>query len=154
MASGCLTGSLPITLRVDFYHLTSQPLERVLPAIAERVLAQGERLLIVADDDSLLDRLDNELWRYRPDSFLPHGRASDQPVWLSRVVEGHGPFANLAIVDGMWRDDAQGFTRIFFLFDQQMIESARQTWRSLAADTSIERHYWKQDERGRWVEGP
>jgi DNA polymerase III subunit chi len=141
-------------LRVDFYHLTSQPLERVLPAIAERVVAQGERLLIVADDDSLLDRLDHELWRYRPESFLPHGRASDQPVWLSRVIDAPERVANLAIVDGIWRDAVRDFTRIFFLFDQQMIENAREIWRSLAGDADMERHYWKQDERGRWAEGP
>jgi DNA polymerase III subunit chi len=141
-------------LRVDFYHLTSQPLERVLPAIAERILAQGEQVVIVADDDSLLDRLDTDLWRYRPESFLPHGREPDQPVRLSRVIDADTPVANLAIVDGVWRNVVPGYTRIFFLFDQQMIENARETWRSLTADASVERHYWKQDEQGRWAEGP
>ena len=34
---------------VDFYHLTASPIERVLPRICEKVLADGERLLIVAE---------------------------------------------------------------------------------------------------------
>jgi DNA polymerase-3 subunit chi len=34
-------------MQVDFYHLTRQPLDRVLPQIAEKVLAAGNRLLIV-----------------------------------------------------------------------------------------------------------
>ena len=34
--------------RVDFYRLTRDPAERVLPAIATRILGAGDRLLIVA----------------------------------------------------------------------------------------------------------
>lgn len=122
--------------------------------IAERVLAQRERLLIVADDEALINRLDSELWCYRPESFLPHGREPGQPVRLSRSIEADDPIANLAIADGFWRDDARNFARTFFLFDQQMIGNARAAWRSLADEAGVERHYWKQDERGRWTEGP
>ena len=45
-------------MHVDFYHLTASPLERVLPTIAEKVLAAGNRLLIVAEEPLLaaLDR--------------------------------------------------------------------------------------------------
>ena len=38
-------------MQVDFYHLTATPLERALPQIAERVLASGGRLLIVAEPE-------------------------------------------------------------------------------------------------------
>ena len=34
--------------RVDFYRLTRDPVERVLPAIATRILGNGGRLLVVA----------------------------------------------------------------------------------------------------------
>src|SRR3546814_15799195 len=34
--------------RVDFYRLTRDPVERVLPALATRILANGDRLLVVA----------------------------------------------------------------------------------------------------------
>ncbi|MFZ5796378.1 MAG: DNA polymerase III subunit chi, partial [Pseudomonadota bacterium] len=36
-------------MQVDFYHLTLQPLDRVLPRIAERVVEGGGRLLVVAE---------------------------------------------------------------------------------------------------------
>jgi DNA polymerase-3 subunit chi len=61
-------------MQVDFYHLTSMPLERALPRIAERVLAGGARLLIVAADEAQRIALDRLLWDYAPESFLPHGR--------------------------------------------------------------------------------
>ena len=34
-------------MEVDFYHLTTTPLDRVLPPIVERVLAGGARLKII-----------------------------------------------------------------------------------------------------------
>ena len=46
-------------MQVDFYHLTMAPLDRLLPVIADRVMAGGGRLLIVsgdADQRAALDR--------------------------------------------------------------------------------------------------
>ena len=34
--------------RVDFYRLIRDPVERMLPAIATRILGNGDRLLVVA----------------------------------------------------------------------------------------------------------
>jgi DNA polymerase-3 subunit chi len=40
-------------MQVDFYQLTRDPAEKVLSAIAQRVLDNGGRLLIVSDDAGL-----------------------------------------------------------------------------------------------------
>jgi DNA polymerase III subunit chi len=140
---------------VDFYHLTASPLERVLPSIAEKVVAGGGRLLVVAEPD-LLARLDELLWSYARDSFLPHGRerAECQPVLLSAEPEPANGAANLALADGRWRDEALGFDRTFYFFDNDARESAREAWRALKARPEVEARYWKQDERGKWVRGP
>lgn len=140
-------------MRADFYYLTRVPLEKALPGIAERVLANGERLIIVAEDDKLLTRIDALLWSYKPDSFLPHGRDGDQPILLTADAGGASA-QNIALIDGKWRDSALGFARAFYFFDSQSIEGARTAWRGLADNGEVERHYWKQDDAGRWVEGP
>ncbi len=140
-------------MRADFYYLTRVPLEKALPGIAERVLANGERLVIVAEDEKLLTRIDALLWSYKPDSFLPHGREGDQPILLTADAEGAAA-QNIAMIDGLWRDSALGFARAFYFFDSQSIEGARTAWRGLADKDDVERHYWKQDDAGRWVEGP
>lgn len=140
-------------MKVDFYYLTRTPLERALPAIAERILAAGERLEILADDTGLLDRLDRTLWDYRPDSFLPHGREGDQPVLLTCPAEHLPTCPNLAYVDGNWREAPDGCTRIFYFFDGDTLNNARAAWRGLEPD-KVERRYWKQTEEGRWIEGP
>jgi DNA polymerase-3 subunit chi len=140
---------------VDFYHLTSSPLERVLPSVAEKVAAGGERLLVVADP-ALLAGLDETLWSYARDSFLPHGRdrAENQPVLLSSQPEAANGATNIALADGRWRDEALGFARAFYFFDDGARDSARDAWRTLKGKPEVEARYWKQDERGKWVQGP
>ena len=60
----------------------------------------------------------------------------------------------VALADGEWRDEALGFERSFLLFDNSRIDDARATWRKLSAAEDVETHFWKQDDRGRWSEGP
>lgn len=140
-------------MQVDFYHLTVRPLDRVLPRIAERVLATGERLLIVSADAAQREALDKALWSYAPDSFLPHGQAGkgdepDQPVLISADPAPANNARTVALVDGLWRDDALGFDRAFHFFDEERITEARAAWRGLADRPGVERRYWKQTQSG------
>jgi DNA polymerase-3 subunit chi len=142
--------------QVDFYHLIHSPVERVLPRIAERVLQEGGRLLIVVEDESLAARLDAHLWNYRPDSFLPHGRAgkpgeTDQPVLIGAACDAVNGARNVALADGIWRDKALAFDRAFLFFDSDRIAEARQAWRELSGNAGLERRYWKQDDGGKWT---
>jgi DNA polymerase III subunit chi len=139
---------------VDFYHLGGSPLERVLPVIAEKVLAGGERLLVVAEDE-LLARLDEQLWTYGRDAFLPHGRErpETQPVLLSTTPDAVNGATNIALADGRWSEEALGFARTFYFFDGNSLDEAREAWRALKGRDGAECRYWKQQD-GKWVEGP
>lgn len=143
---------------VDFYHLAHSPLERVLPQICEKVLAGDQRLLIVAEPP-LLDQLDSRLWSYERDAFLPHGKSDGpapeaQPILLAPEAEASNGAKNVAIADGRWRDEALAFDRVFYFFDAGRLDIARESWRALKDRSGVERRYWKQDERGKWVQGP
>lgn len=143
---------------VDFYHLSQAPLERVLPSICEKVLAGGERLLVVTRPD-LLSQLDELLWTYAPEAFLPHGRSDGsapehQPILLSSQPEAVNGATNIALADGEWRDEALAFARTFYFFDETRRDAARSAWKALKGRSRVETRYWKQDERGRWVQGP
>jgi DNA polymerase-3 subunit chi len=140
---------------VDFYHLSSSPLERVLPSICEKLLAGGERLVVVADEE-LLRRLDEQLWTYGRDSFLPHGRQRPeaQPILLGTEPEAANGARNIALADGLWREEALAFQRAFYFFDGSSLDGARGAWRALKGKDGVESRYWKQDERGKWLQGP
>jgi DNA polymerase-3 subunit chi len=142
---------------VDFYHLGGSSLERVLPVICEKVLAGGGRLLIVTGE-AQIDSLDRHLWSHAPDSFLPHGRSDApspeaQPILLSSSPEPLNGAANIALADGVFRDEALGFERAFYFFDAGHLEGARETWRALKDKEGVETRYWKQVD-GRWMQSP
>jgi DNA polymerase-3 subunit chi len=143
---------------VDFYHLASTPLERVLPRICERLLENEERLLLVAGEEQLA-QLDELLWTYSPDAFLPHGRSDGrdpgrQPILLSGTVEALNGATNVALADGVWRDEALAFARTFYFFDNGHLDTARTSWRSVKSNPEATPRYWKQDPAGKWVQGP
>jgi DNA polymerase-3 subunit chi len=126
----------------------------VLPRVAERVVAAGGRLLIIAEETRLA-ALDKLLWTYTPDSFLPHACASggadaNQPILIATDSVATNGARNLAIADGVWRDAALDFDRTFHFFDEDRIVEARQSWKALADREGVERRYWKQGETGGW----
>lgn len=145
-------------MRADFYHLTASPAESVLPRICERILAEGQRMVVVGTPQQL-DSLDVQLWGFASDSFLPHGKAGEahaerQPILLAAEPTNANAARNVAIADGQWRDEALAFDRLFYFFDASRIEDARVNWIALKEKAEVERRYWKQDDRGRWAEGP
>ncbi len=144
-------------MRVDFYQLSRDPAENVLPLLARNTLKSGERLLVVSGDQAQLDRVGEALWQ-TGDSFLANGKAGSphdarQPILLAdQPMPGNGA-RYLAIADGVWRDGEVRFERTFYLFGESTLQSARDCWRMLGERDGVERHFWKQ-EGGRWVEGP
>ncbi|WP_374944026.1 DNA polymerase III subunit chi [Sphingomonas sp.] len=142
-------------MKVDFYHLTAQPLDRVLPMLAEKVLAGGARLLVVAQEQEQRAYLDKLLWTYAADSFLPHAQIGgaddgDQPILIAPDVNAANRARNVLLADGIWRDDALDFDRAFHLFDEDAIKPARAAWKALAGREGVGCRFWKQNDSGRW----
>ena len=142
-------------MQVDFYQLSGSPPEQIIGVLAEKVLAQGGRLLIVSDDETFLARLDRMLWDQSSTTFLPHGLAGGtddtrQPILLSTSPDAPNLARNMLIADGEWRDAALSYERSFYLFDNSTLEAARLAWKLLVGREGIERRYWAQ-EAGKWV---
>ena len=143
-------------MQVDFYQLGDMPLEQVIASIAEKLLAQDARLIVVAEDEALLTRLNRMLWDQGPTSFLPHGIAgyaddARQPILLTSNPDAPNLARNIVIADGEWREAALGFDRAFHLFDEQTVEAARLAWKLLSGRDGVERRYWRRQD-GRWAQ--
>jgi DNA polymerase III subunit chi len=141
-------------MQVDFYHLGSTPLEQVIASISQKLLGDGKRLLVIAEDQGLLGRLDRMLWDQGPTSFLPHALAGGsedarQPILLAGQTDAPNLARNILIADGQWREAALTFDRVFYLFDAATLEAARLAWKLLAGREGVERRYWAQVD-GRW----
>ncbi|MEQ1549930.1 DNA polymerase III subunit chi [Sphingorhabdus sp.] len=145
-------------MQVDFYQLTRDPAEQVISAIAQKILDDGGRLLVVSDDEAQLGRVSASLWSARPESFIAHEKAGEgddslQPVLLAGELVATNSARMIALADGEWRDQALGFDRAFYLFPPAKTDNARSAWRALADKPDVERRYWKQD-GGKWRQGP
>ena len=140
-----------------FYHLERSTLEQVLPGLMEKTRERGWRALVRAADSRLLDDIDERLWTYRDDSFLPHGTKADgfpdlQPVWLTGEDENPNNANIRFYVDGAAVGEIGGLTRAVIMFDgndQQAVDAAREGWKRFKA-AGHEVSYWQQDEQGRW----
>jgi DNA polymerase-3 subunit chi len=78
---------------VDFFIL-SDPEEAALLRAACRVVenawGQGLRVYVLASDDAQATRMDEMLWTFRQDSFVPHELFSGGDTPAARVLIGTG----------------------------------------------------------------
>lgn len=145
-------------MQVDFYQLTRDRPEKLVPVLAQKVMDAGKRLLIVSAAAAEREQLSAALWNAGGDSFLAHGQAGDggeakQPILLSDMAEAGNNATFMLIGDGAWRGAVAGMERIFYLFLPEHTDAARQAWRDLGEADGVTCKYWRQD-GGRWVEGP
>ena len=146
-------------MQVDFYQLTRDPAEKILPALAAKLLGENARLLVIGGDAKQLTDISAALWTHKADSFLAHAVADGgqgdavQPILLSQSVNAANGAKNIALADGEWRDAALSFDRVFYLFPPERTDDARAAWRKLGDGEGVERKYWRQD-GGRWIQGP
>jgi DNA polymerase III subunit chi len=141
-----------------FYHLLGQPLERVLPALLEKSLARGWRVVVQAASEERAEALDAHLWTFRDDSFLPHGtwreaQAREQPILLT-VDESNLNGATVRfLLDGVpLPANIAAYERVVLLFDgddPDAVDAARARW-SEAKQNGFEATYWQPDDNGRW----
>ncbi len=142
---------------VLFYHLESQPLERVLPQLVEKSLERGWRALIETTSRERAQAIDTLLWTYRDDSFVPHGIAggeadADQPVLIATDATNPNGANVRFFVDRAVPASGEGYERIVYLFsghDPEAVTEARMAWKALQAGNAVT--YWQQDTSGRWV---
>ena len=145
---------------VLFYHLEHARLDDVLPGLLEKTLQRGWTAIVRAGTDETIKRLDEWLWTYRDDSFLPHGAdpapevAARQPIWLTTTTERPNHADLLFVVDRaeFHMDEINEFQRCVLIFDGQdetALSGARAFWKSVKA-TRADATYWRQNQSGRW----
>ncbi|QGM98551.1 DNA polymerase III subunit chi [Methylocystis parvus] len=151
-------------VEISFYHHQTRRIDDTLPTLLERSLARGWRVVVQAASEARLTALDQHLWAYRQESFLPHGTKRDaspetQPIFLTCGVENPNGadvrfFVEGAQIAPVLASAAAPRARAVLLFngeDPGELSDARAQWKELrdAGQTLV---YQQQDESGRWVE--
>lgn len=143
---------------VLFYHLQHQPLDAVLPGLLEKCLERQWRAVVQGRDRERVDALNDSLWSYRDDAFLPHGIAGGKHDAAQPILLTDGPGnANEAtvrfLVDRADPPDLNPYQRAVFIFDgndEEALADARLRWKEMKS-AGHEVTYWQQSERGGWV---
>ncbi|MCF6370585.1 DNA polymerase III subunit chi [Rhizobium halophilum] len=143
---------------VLFYHLTESKLEDSLPALLEKSVERGWRVVVQTAEEGRRDILDAHLWTYREDSFLPHGTdssdlATAQPVLITATSQNPNEASVRFLVDGAEPPPLDAYERVVFMFDgydASQLENARSQWKRLKGEGHT-LTYWQQSPEGRWV---
>jgi len=142
---------------VLFYHLERASLEEVLPGLLEKSLARNWRVVVRFTSHERLVAIDDHLWTYKDDSFLPHaakGEGASQPIWLTETDEMPNAPDIVFLVDGAQADldNLKPLQRSVMIFDghnEEALLKARGFWKSVK-EAGLEATYWRQTEAGRW----
>jgi len=141
-----------------FYQLKGQTPEQVLPALLQKSLERGWRVVVQASSEERVEALDAHLWTWRDDSFLPHGTWRDaevarQPIVLTFNEDNpNGAVVRFLVEGATMPGDASVYQRVVLLFDGEdpdALEAARTRWAE-AKSAGFEVTYWQADDKGRW----
>lgn len=143
---------------VLFYHLERASLDSVLPGLLEKSLERGWKAVVRIGAPDLVAAIDEHLWTYRDDAFLPHGASGDgalQPIWLTAGEDIPNAADILFLVEGASASaGAIGALKrcvaIFDGADEQAVARARSFWKDVKS-AGFDATYWKQSPTtGRW----
>ncbi len=142
---------------VRFYHLQRQSQQQVLPMLLSKAVERGHRIILKCQDAGQVEQMNDFLWAYDPNSFLPHGsrkngHAEKQPIWITDTDENPNKADVLILCQGA----ASGIQGDFELccemlngLDEGAVTAARQRWKQYK-DQGFDVTYWQQGEAGGW----
>jgi DNA polymerase III subunit chi len=140
-----------------FYHLERSSLEAALPPLLEKCLQRGWRAVVRGGIAERLEMLDQALWSWKDESFLPHGlegrdAPERQPILLTASPGAANGAKALFLVDGADPGDIGAFERASVMFDgrdEAAVVHARLQWKA-AKNAGHDIAYWKESAAGRW----
>lgn len=143
---------------ISFYHLLHLPLSQALPRLLEKVRSAGLRAVIRVGDVARMKELDELLWTYQKNSFLPHstekGKFPDQqPVYLTTGEDNPAKATVLVLVDSVESELVGKYDRVLEMFDgrdEAAVSAARDRWKKYQ-ELGHELTYWQQTEQGGWA---
>jgi DNA polymerase III subunit chi len=143
---------------VLFYHLTETRMDDALPPLLQKSLDRGWRVVVEFGSEARLQQLNDHLWVWRDDSFLPHGSAADgnaslQPVFLTTDASNPNGANVRFLVDMAVPGDVSAYQRAVVMFDghdNDALGAARSCWKRLKGEGHI-LSYWQQTPQGGWV---
>ena len=144
-------------MEYSFYHHEASTIESTLPQLLEKSIKKNWRALVKTQID-YLPELDDFLWSFKTDSFLPHGR-DDQPkmehhpIVISSSAKIADNFQIVFLLKGSYVDNLNDVERCVIFIDGRSEESIcneRNRWQKLKGK-GAKLNYYQQNANGEWI---
>jgi DNA polymerase III subunit chi len=137
-------------MQIVGYHHSISPLEKVLPKLLEKILASGQRAVVMAPSEDQLKTIDTFLWTYSKSELLPHGTAEDgnpsyQPIWLTCTDENPNGAHVLILINTLRPTHLNQFEKVLILDPDWSIHSTQ--WAQSIGDLTV----WEEQTQGGWA---
>jgi DNA polymerase IIIc chi subunit len=120
------------------------------------VLDEKKTALIYCAAESQIKELDNSLWSYGKNKFIPHVTIFDnnfefknQPILISNQEENSNNANYLILVDEAQTGFVSSFSRVFYFYDSASQNIAKQLAKKYSSITNKTNSFKKED--GKWI---
>lgn len=147
--------------QIIFYSTAPLQVEKTLFALLEKSLEKGNKSLLLFKDKEKCLSINEQLWTYKQNSFLPHISEDDQiydnidvPVYLSTKNENPFKAELLFSIDGFLPDNVDQFERVIIIIDVND-ELLNEKYKNYYLDINKNFEdivFYKSDDNGKWIE--
>ena len=143
---------------IRFYHLQQDTTTKAVPDILGKAVEKGLKVLLKLPNEERVRFYDDWLWRFSPESFLPHGSNGDkmpenQPIWIDYHDEAPNGATMALIAEESEMPPIGKFALVCLVFDSEnhdRLQRARSLWGELKKTPDLTLTYWKQRDNGGW----
>ena len=147
--------------QIIFYSTAPLQVEKTLFTLLEKSLEKRNKSLLLFKDKEKCLSINEQLWTYKQNSFLPHISEDDQiynnidvPVYLSTKNENPFKAELLFSIDGFLPDNIDHFERVIIIIDVND-ELLNEKYKNYYLDINKNFEdivFYKSDDNGKWIE--
>ena len=147
--------------QIIFYSSAPLQVENTLFALIEKSIEKGYKSLLLFLDKEKCSMIDEKLWTYKQNSFLPHlsedeeiSNEVDIPIYLSTKNENPYEAELLFSIDGYMPDNINNFKRLIIIIDKNdkiLLEKYKKYYLDINKDFE-DIVFYKSDDNGKWIE--
>lgn len=141
----------------NIYRLSKTLWGKAFPKLLENIIAKGNKIHILCQDQQILESLDDLLWTYEQLSFLPHAtiqdqRPNDQPIILSTNTTTLNKANIVAIAGNILPDNISSFEKIIYMYEanDMVANDFLKDKLSHLEKSGIKINYFTQSAAGNW----
>lgn len=147
--------------QIIFYSTAPLQVEKTLFALLEKSLEKGNKSLLLFKEKEKCLSINEQLWTYKQNSFLPHISEDDQiydnidvPVYLSTKNENPFKAELLFSIDGFLPDNIDHFERVIIIIDvnDELLNEKYKNYYLDIKQNFEDIVFYKSDDNGKWIE--